>query len=128
MDKWPGPKSNTRIALGLTFIIAGLVWAVYFFEFIHFSPLDRLTGWVGAITAGVFLFSGFCIGFGVKPKSAIAGFLVFVTWSLGLALLPVAGGYSEAVFGGWFLVLFAIVALYERYKKKNAAYENISKK
>ena len=119
LDKWHAPKSGTRIDFALAFFIGGLIWAVYFFEFRSFSPLDRLTGWVGAITASLFFFLGLCIGFSTKPKSAIAGFLVFAAWSLGLILLPVPEGYGEAVFGGWFLVLFAMVALYEKYMKKS---------
>jgi hypothetical protein len=88
-----------------------------------FSGLDRLTGWFGAIIGGVFLFLGICIGFSVKLSEITAGFLVLVAWSLGLALLPVPEGYSEAVFGGWFLVLCAIVALYEKYRKRGSHFK-----
>ena len=128
MDKWPTPKSNTRIALSLTFFVGGFIWIIYFFEFMPFSPLDRLTGWLGAITASLLFFLGLCIGFSAKPKSAIIGFLVFTAWSLGLIILPVPEGYGEAIFGAWFLVLFGIVALYEKYRKKSTRYENITKK
>lgn len=119
-NTWPATKSNTRLAFGLTLIIAGFVWTIYFFMFQPFSVLDRLTGWFGAMIGGVFLFFGICIGFSKKLKEIAAGFLVLVVWSLGLALLPVPQGYGEAVFGGWFLVLFAVIALYGKYRKKGA--------
>jgi hypothetical protein len=121
-NAWPAPKSSIRIALGLTFIIAGFVWTVFFFTLLPFSGLDRLTGWFGAIIASVFFFLGICIGFSLKPKETTVGFLVLVAWSLGLVLLPVPEGYGEAVFGGWFLVLCAMVALYEKHRKKSAHY------
>jgi hypothetical protein len=124
MNKWPAPKSNTRIALGLTFIIAGFVWAIYFFAFIPFSPSDRLTGWFGAITASILLFLGLCIGFGAKPKEVIVGSLVIVAWSLGLILLPAPEGYTEAVFGSWAIlgmIIIIIYAKYEKSRKKNSA-------
>ena len=124
MDKWPSPKSNRRVALGLTLIVAGFIWIVYFFEFMPFSPSYRLTGWIGAIIASLLLFSGLCIGFNAKPKGAIAGFLVFIVWSLGLVLLPVPGGYAEVVFGSWAILGMIIVITYAKYqesrKKKGA--------
>jgi hypothetical protein len=128
MNKWPAPKSNVRIVLGLTFFIGGFIWVVCFFKFIPFSPLDRLTGWLGAITAGLLFFLGICIGFSAKPKGAIAGFVIFVAWSLGLILLPVPEGYGEAVLGGWFLVLCAMVALYEKFRKKSTYHKKGTEK
>lgn len=117
MDKWPAPKSNARITLGLTFIIAGFIWTVYFFEFIPFSPLDSLTGWFGAITASILLFLGLCIGFSAKLKEAIAGFLIFIVWSLGLILLPVPEGYAEAVFGSWAILGMILIIIFAKYKE-----------
>jgi hypothetical protein len=118
VSKWPAPKSDARIALALIFFIVGFIWIICFFEFLPFSPSDRLIGWLGAITASLLFFTGLCVGFSIRPKEAIAAFLAWIVWSLGLIYLPVPEGYGEAVFGGWFLVGFAVVALYEKYRKR----------
>jgi hypothetical protein len=125
MDDWRAPKSNARIILGLILIVAAFLWLTYFYNYLsstypHTSP-DRLTGWFGAIIACSLFFSSFCIGFNVKTKKAVIGFLFFIVWSYGLVLLPIPEGYGEAVLGGWAILFMAFVTVYAKYEqwKKN---------
>jgi hypothetical protein len=117
MDDWHAPKSNTRIILSLISFAAAFIFMAWFFKYAPFSPSDRLVGWLGAITTCFLFFSGFYIGFSIKTKKAIVGFLAFLIWSLGLLFLPVPEGYAEAVYGSWAILFMAAVALYAKYEE-----------
>lgn len=123
MNEWYAPKSNIRIILSLVSFAAAFIFMTWFFKYAPFSPSNKLMGWLGAVTTCFLLFLGFYIGFSIGTKKAIAAFSVFLIWSLGLIFLPVPEGYAEAVYGGWAILLMAIIALYAKYeeskKKKN---------
>ena len=122
MDEWYKTRGAVGIILGLAFFIAGFVWLWYFFEYELFSPSDRFSIWLGAVIAGLLFFSGFCVSFKVQAKKSVMFTLMFLGYSL-IFFVPVPSGYEEFYYGGFAVLLMAIVAFYAKYeesKKKKA--------
>jgi hypothetical protein len=120
-NEWHTPKSHTRIALGVTFIIAAFVWMTYFGNYLlttyKYSTPDRFVFWFGATISVSLLFVGFTIGFSMKIKQAVLGFLYLLGFLFTLQLIPVPEGYGEAVYGSYFLLYMLPMILYIRHEK-----------
>jgi hypothetical protein len=129
-SEWQTPKSNIRIALGVAFIIAGFVWLVYFGNYMltayRYSTPDKFIVWLGLMTFSLLLWIAFYIGFSIKTRKAVLGFLSILIWSIGLLLIPVPEGYGEAVLGSYFLLFILLMALYAKHEesKRKKARQN----
>lgn len=128
MDEWYKTRGGIGIVLGLVFFVAGFIWMWCFFQFELFSPSNRLSIWLGAVIAGLLFFTGFCVSFKVQLKKSVMFALIFLGYSL--VFLSVPSGYEEVYYGGFAILIMAILVLYAKLKKsekKNQKHMDSSK-
>jgi hypothetical protein len=104
------------LILGLVFIITSFILVIFFFQFVPFNPADRLAMWLTIVPIALFFELGLFFIVKAKIKEAVRFFAIFLVWSL-ILLVPVPQGYEEPIYGGSWVLIFAIWILYDKYKK-----------
>jgi len=120
-NEWHAPKSGTRLALSVVFIIGAIVWMACFgiytlTVYAHSTP-DKFVVFFGIAIGASLLFVGFAIASSAKTRQVIPAFLYLLVFLCTLPLIPVPNGYGETVLGIYFLLWSLPVILYARHEK-----------